>query len=252
MNYIYHKIIRDVSGLRQFEDMLQYGISVFQDIERDALSVEDRDIVDQHIAFLKEKSDYVKSRSKKNLTECANYEYNVLVELGLEELEELFPETETMTEGTVTDAVKRGIRKAKFIDKKISRKIDNAVQRVLDDYREARKNDMEDKIIKSTFRASKLLKRLLGSGLIGLLAGPQNAAGAALLYLIVRFAIDKKTETKYKQKLLNDLKEELRIVEEKRNDADREGDNKAKYRLMRLESQLKRSIDKIQYNLKTY
>ena len=71
----------------------------------------------------------------------------------------------------------------------------------------------------------------------------------ALLYIVVKFGSDAGTEMKYKKQFLSELNEELRITQEKVKDADQKGNTRAKYKLMRMEMQIQRGIDKIKYNL---
>lgn len=68
---------------------------------------------------------------------------------------------------------------------------------------------------------------------------------AAAIHLVVTVALNERTEKRLKDALITDLEHELRVVQEKVRDADSNGDKKAKYQLMRLESKLEKEIMRI-------
>lgn len=255
LRYLFHKFIRNVSYIRRFVDTLNECLSLV-DVRLSGDTIHLKKIyslIENKIAFCNNHVDNL-------ITESTNFEYSILMELGMDDVFDAILEvtnySETLLENGVLNenftsvkvAAKEKFRRANQKQKRISRGVDNKFQRVLDDYRRSKKDDTQDSIIKSTFKVSKLLKSAIAA--IGVFAIPNIGPALALIGVITKFAINAKTKGKYKQALLNDLKAELKIVNEKRSDADRKGDDKAKYKLMRLENELERSIDKIKYNIK--
>lgn len=98
--------------------------------------------------------------------------------------------------------------------------------------------------IASTGGSSKVTRKALG--LFGSLTGPLFAAIA--LYTAV--ALDKKIERRQREKILADLEMELKICEEKLEDAKSEGEREKKYELMRIKNRLEKDINRIKFNLK--
>lgn len=91
----------------------------------------------------------------------------------------------------------------------------------------------------------KLLKRITRSALGYLVVG---SAGAIIAFL-VGAARDKKVDEKTRRQIAREIEEEYAIVAEQRKDAEREGDNKKKYELMRMESKLKAAYAKVRFNV---
>ena len=72
----------------------------------------------------------------------------------------------------------------------------------------------------------------------------------AIIGFRVAIAIDKKIDEKYRKQILNDLELELKMVNEKLEDAKSDGDREAKYELMRIQNKLEKDIERIKYGLK--
>lgn len=89
-----------------------------------------------------------------------------------------------------------------------------------------------------------LLKKLLGTVAIFSL-GPIKAAIA----LLVRYSIKKNTTMAERRKIIYELNSEIRIIDEKIEDAKCDGNRKAKYAMMRTRSELIKARDRIQAGL---
>lgn len=70
-----------------------------------------------------------------------------------------------------------------------------------------------------------------------------------LIYLVSTVALDKKRTNRQRRAILGELDTEIRLIEEKIEDARGDGNRQAKYALMRTKGELERARDKIQYNL---
>lgn len=87
---------------------------------------------------------------------------------------------------------------------------------------------------------------LLGSAVVGgVAAGPIGGAVLAGISLVVMYAADKHMDRKEKQKLINELEDELRIVEEKIDDSRGDDNKQNKYELLRIKNKLTREIARL-------
>lgn len=68
-----------------------------------------------------------------------------------------------------------------------------------------------------------------------------------ILYVVVRFALRRDATETERQKILSELDMEIKILEEKIQDASGDGDRKAKYALMRTKGELEKAKNKIEY-----
>ena len=93
--------------------------------------------------------------------------------------------------------------------------------------------------------------KVVAKGAVSALTSASTLAGLAIVAIgiLVGVAIDKKIDAKHRRRILNDLKAELEIVNEKIEDAKSENDRKAKYELMRIRNKLINDIERIEYNL---
>jgi hypothetical protein len=178
----------------------------------------------------------------------------------LESIKEL---GEPLVEGSVSlkarkikDKVSNSVIKASLAEKSMSQSLNDKFNRFLQIFRDNRRTSSYDRVVKNTIDLSRTFKNLIGAVVTGLViavpGGIQVGAISAVIALLLKVAHDKRTNNKYKGMILNDLKFELRIVQEKLKDSDSRGDNKAKYKLLRIENQIARAIDRIKYNLRDY
>lgn len=162
----------------------------------------------------------------------------------------------------ITEGVKTGLRKVKdkvtntvvkytVGDKRLSDQLNEKFNRFLNMIRQDQKSNAYDKYVKDTVNLSQTLKNFFGSVLLGTLipGGIPVKLVSAAIAMAVKVAIDRRVNDKYKQTILNDLRFELKVTQEKIQDANVRGDTRAKYRLIRIENQLQRAIQRIKYNL---
>lgn len=96
-------------------------------------------------------------------------------------------------------------------------------------------------MVGEALRVNHELKRILRSGAIGIL----NPA-LGVISFVVSVVYDRATDKKDREVLVGQLKDELEIVEEKIQMAERNGDEKARIELIRFRQKLQREYERIQ------
>lgn len=175
------------------------------------------------------------------------------------------------------NVVRKGIRKVGRAEKKVSVKVGQVgkeikgtandlkhvtvtpISRYLNDtYDKMKAADMRERreIIQkgrkdgTVAKISRAIKKgiigIAGAAVIGGAAGGA-AVGAVLagISLLVMYATDRNLDRKEKQKIVNELEDELRIVEEKIEDSRGDDDKSSKYELMRIRNRLKRELSRL-------
>jgi hypothetical protein len=139
------------------------------------------------------------------------------------------------------------VKRVKNVAKRIPGHFDNLINSTFGEIKKMDENERRKRIIEGGFKV-KLFKIIRNGVLLGAAwaVGPAVAAIAIIVHLLM----DKRLDNRARQDLTDDLKDELRIVQEKIKDAEGKGDNRKKYQLMRIENALKRDVDKVQYRLK--
>ena len=181
----------------------------------------------------------------KAMTEVCSEIMNACKELDIQN------ETVGSTIRNVKEKIESKIIKYSLADKDISERLNEKFNRFISEYKDTKKSESYDTIVKDSINLSSMLKSLITSSIIAIFipGGIQVKLVAAVVLLLLKFSINKRTELKHKQIILNDLKLELRIIQEKIRDAESKGDNKSKYKLLRIENELTRAIERIVYNL---
>ena len=124
-------------------------------------------------------------------------------------------------------------------------KVDSQLSKMLSAAKRAFSQDKTEEIIEGKkFTPIGLLKKILVSAAIF-----NYSKIAGFVYLIVSHTISKKRTEKQKKEILLQIETELKMLDEKIEDARGDGNRKAKYALMRTKAELERARDKIRYNL---
>ena len=127
--------------------------------------------------------------------------------------------------------------------------LDNLVNKTIDDFKAARDEEKKDEALGQTrIKLLNVIGKCIAYGGLAILVHPAVAAIAFL----GKLAYDKATVDTERTKIVNDLKRELTICEEKIKDADGKGDNENKYRLMRIKNELERQIVRVDYKTDKY
>lgn len=145
---------------------------------------------------------------------------------------------------TIHDAQNK-IYKAYKAYKDEESKVDSQLSKAIIAMKKVATGDIRTQLIEGKeFSAIGLLKKVLGT--VALF----NVSKVALIIgIVVRYAAKKQTTDSERKKILLELKGELEMIEEKIEDAKGDGNRKAKYELMRVRTELKNAIDRIQYGL---
>ena len=124
-------------------------------------------------------------------------------------------------------------------------KVDSQLTKMLSAAKKAFTKDKTEEIIEGKrFTPISLIKTILNTAAIFSFS---KIAGFA--YLLTSHTIDKRRTRKQKNEILGQIEEEIKMLDEKIEDARSDGNRKAKYALMRTKGELVRARDKIKYNL---
>lgn len=154
---------------------------------------------------------------------------------------ELLQEAAAINEGIVSNAVEKA-KAVAVAAKKAEREFDEFVTRKVKKMREERRNRKHAEMVGEALRINHEIKRLLRTGAIGLL----SPAWAAITF-IVSVVYDRATDKRDRAVLVGQLKDELEIVEEKIQMAERNGDEKARIELIRFRHKLHREYERIMH-----
>lgn len=124
-------------------------------------------------------------------------------------------------------------------------KVDSQLTKMLNSAKRAFSQDKTEEIIEGKrFTPIGLLKRILVTSAI---FSYSKIAGFA--YLLVKHTLSKKRTQKQQKEILLQIETEIKLLEEKIEDARSDGNRKAKYALMRTKAELERARDKIKFGL---
>jgi hypothetical protein len=124
--------------------------------------------------------------------------------------------------------------------------INNAVSELIDSVKKIDTAERRNRIIEGKFRF-KLLKIVRNAIMLGA-AWMINPALAAIGF-IAMVAWDHKADYSVRQQIVTELKEELKLVDEKIDDAKSDSQRDKKYQLMRIKHKLEHDIERIEFNL---
>lgn len=176
--------------------------------------------------------------------------YNAPLEEDAKELLSLFEhaedhilrlmETTSLNEGIVNKA-KEAAKIANVKRKKAERSFDELVMKKYKEYVRNRQNRKHAEMVGEALRVNHELKKILYTLPLSLI----NPAWTVIAWVIAT-VVDRATDKKDRNLLVGQLKDELEIVEEKIQMAERNGDDKAKVELIRLRQKLQREYERIQ------
>lgn len=149
-------------------------------------------------------------------------------------------EAQLLSEGIINNA-KEKAKEALVAKKKAENEFDEFVMKKVKKMREERRNRKHSEMVGESLRINNIIKRLLKTGAIGILS-PAWAA----IYFIISVVYDRATDKRDREVLVGQLKDELEIVEEKIQMAERNGDEKARIELIRFRQKLVREYERIQ------
>ena len=140
----------------------------------------------------------------------------------------------------------RKIYKAYSKYKNAESKVDSQLSKMLTSAKKAFSQDKTEEIIEGKkFTPIGLLKKILTTSAIF-----SYSKIAGFLYLIVGHTLSKKRTNRQREDIIIQMNEEIKLLDEKIEDARGDGNRKAKYALMRTRGEIVRARDKIKYGLK--
>ncbi len=148
----------------------------------------------------------------------------------------------TMNEGII-NAAKEKAKEFYVASQKAERNFDEMIMKKVKAARQKRRNQKHAEMVGEALRINREMKRFLGSAVFGVLTC--NAAFGVIAW-VISVVIDRQTDKKDREILVNQIKDELEIIEEKISVAERNGDDKGKVELIRLRQKLRREYERIQ------
>lgn len=140
----------------------------------------------------------------------------------------------------------RESKRVKVIAERIPAQFDNLVKSTFGKIKTMDAEERRRRILEGSFRF-KIYKIIRNGIIVG--AGWAVAPALTAIGIVVAIIRDKKLDKRARIKLIQELRSELRIVEEKVRDAEQKGDNRKKYQLMRIRDRLTNDLNRIQYHL---
>ena len=209
--------------------------------------------------------------------EFATYDDNALSDEKLVELFENLLRTsiyldslresyEAATEGNlVTKAsmgVQKGVRKIQHKVKnaaiqgnrataaigKAAKSVEDQVNNTIDKIKATDNSERREKLIKGGLRVK--IKRLIRVGIVTGAAGAIGNWWYALVALVGQLLIDKGIDEMTKRELVDDVEDNLKLLDEKIEDAKSDSNKEAKYKLMRQRNALEKERNRLRYNLR--
>ena len=149
----------------------------------------------------------------------------------------------------LSNKLRKTIQKAADIDKEASRKIDSSVNMFLSGMQRAARNNNREAIIKGSIlpSASKIVKAAIldtGAALINPALGIILAVG--------QFAMSKKMKTKERQLVLDEIDIEIEMCKRYLRQAEDQNDLDAQKKILRIQRNLERQKQRIEYNMKIH
>ena len=130
--------------------------------------------------------------------------------------------------------------------KKAVEPVNNFVSQTIDSIKKVDDRERKNRMIEGKFRF-RLLKIIRNAIILGGVWAINPAIAA--IALLVGAALDRNADKRVRGQIVDELKEELKIVEEKIDDAKADSARVKKYELMRIKNRLEKDIKRIEYRL---
>lgn len=136
-----------------------------------------------------------------------------------------------------------GYKAYKDAEKKVDSQISRLILRIKDVF--TGQKSSRDRIVEGEqFSAVKILKRIMVTAAIF-----SYSKIAGVLFVITRHYCSKAVDNKERKVLIGELELEIKMLDEKIEDARGDGNRQAKYDLMRTRAELQKALEKIKYGL---
>ena len=149
----------------------------------------------------------------------------------------------------LSNKLRKAMQKASDIDKETSRKIDGTVNTFVMGMQRAARNDNREAIIRGSIlpSTSKIVKAaLLDTGVT--LINP----ALAVILAVGQFAVSKKMKSKERQLVLDEIDLEIEMCKRYLRQAEDQNDLEAQKKILRIQRNLERQKQRIEYNMKIH
>lgn len=148
----------------------------------------------------------------------------------------------SLTEGIVNTAIEKA-KEWDLAKRKAEQRFDEKLMDMVRQLRVRRQNRKHAEMVGEALRVSHELKLILKSGALAFI--PKIGPFMAITTFVVATIINRKTNNNDRKVLVGQIKDELEIIEEKIQIAEKNGDDKGKIELIRLRQKLQREYRKI-------
>lgn len=145
-----------------------------------------------------------------------------------------------LSEGIINNA-KEAAKSAAVAVAKAKREFNDVIMRKVRKMKEERRNRKHAEMVGDALRLNHEIARLMKTGGLFVISPAISA-----IYFIISIVYDRATDKEDRAVLVGQLKDELEIIEEKINMAERNGDDKARIELIRSRQKLEREYERIQ------
>ena len=153
--------------------------------------------------------------------------------------------TESKKDSAKMNSAEKKIYKAYRTYKSAEEKIDSQLTKAAKGIERAINGDPQTEIIEGrNFTVIGVLKKILHT--VGLFS---IGKVKAIIFLVVRFALRKKTRDAERRKICLELETEIELITEKIEDARGDGNREAKYAMMRTKKELENALKRVEYGL---
>ena len=234
-------VIKFITVINQVLGKMIFDINALMSEEMER-ATKSGDISYSNVQMTPPQEDYVVSEAFEELTYMFEHP-NEWIRENVIEADEYF-----LTEGIISSA-RNGIKQASVATNKVAKRFEEAVTKKIMKLREERRNRKHSEMVGESLKLMRVIKLFLRTGAIAIIS-PAIAA----IQFIVSVVYDRATDKRDRGILVGELRDELEIIEEKINMAERNGDDKERIQLIRLRQKLVKEYERIQktrYDAKT-
>lgn len=148
-----------------------------------------------------------------------------------------------------TVAAAKGAGRIKTAVKKSVDPFERTINNLVNKIREEDRKERTEKILSGqyTFSVGKAIRKAIMLIASGALLKSAPVIGA--ITLLTSFAVNKYLDDKQRKRIISELEAELKMVDEKLDDAKSDGERQKKYELMRIKMKLEKDIERVKYKL---
>lgn len=146
---------------------------------------------------------------------------------------------------TMTDRAARKIYSGYRVYRDNVEKVDGQITKIVENLKDRKRRGIRDQIVEGKrFSLIRILKTIMSTSAV---FSYNKVAG--VLFVIVRHFRGKNATNKERISMLEELQLEIKMLDEKIDDARGDGNRQAKYAMMRTRAELQKSYDQIKYGL---